>query len=301
MAGSRCAVITDEQGRETVSHGTSMFPLACYEDDLRVFYVGWHWHEEFECIVATEGAVEVLLEGKRLPLLPGEGVFINSGVLHAVFPGTEETAVLRSIVFHPRLLGSADSVFWQKLVAPLLRKEAPAYLRLEQAVPWKKGFMEDTMAVWEAGVSETEDYENFIRYRLSAAFRQLVGHDPDFSRTRRQQDQICADRIKTMLRFIEEHYGEELTVEQIAAAVAVSPSVCLRCFRQMLGTTPAQYLKQLRIEKAAQLLLSTHRTIRDIGMECGFSDLSYFAKTFRGEKGCTPKAYRSAFHEKEGF
>ena len=56
-----------------------------------------------------------------------------------------------------------------------------------------------------------------------------------------------------MLRFVEEHYAEELTVERIAASVALSESACLRSFRQMLGITPIQYVKQFRVEKAAEL------------------------------------------------
>ena len=61
-----------------------------------------------------------------------------------------------------------------------------------------------------------------------------------------QQEQIAAERMKQMLRFVEEHYAEELTVERIAASVALSESACLRSFRQMLGITPIQYVKQFR-------------------------------------------------------
>ena len=63
--------------------------------------------------------------------------------------------------------------------------------------------------------------------------------------------------MKQMLRFVEEHYAEELTVQLIAGSVALSESACLRSFRQMLGITPIQYVKQYRVEKAADLLRST--------------------------------------------
>ncbi len=60
--------------------------------------------------------------------------------------------------------------------------------------------------------------------------------------------------MKQMLRFVEEHYSEELTVQLIADSVALNESACLRSFRQMLGITPIQYVKQYRVEKAAELL-----------------------------------------------
>lgn len=296
MALAVCGSTTDPRGRETIQHGTALFPIAFYEDDLHTYFVPWHWHEEFECIVAVEGQMEVRLEGTHLRLKPGEGIFINSGALHAVEAVDKQPSVLRSIVFHPKLIGgSMDSVFWQRLVQPLLREEAPRYLLLDPAVPWQRELAAEILTIWQAGTEAEEDCENFIRYRLSAVFRRLNAHSVPVSRRKSQQEHISEERMKTMLRFIGEHYPEDLTLEDIAGSVSVSGSVCLRCFRQVLGTTPIQYLKQLRIEKAAQLLLTTDQKIQQIGLQCGFSDLSYFTKTFREEKGCPPKEYRETF------
>ena len=96
-----------------------------------------------------------------------------------------------------------------------------------------------------------------------------------------------------MLQYIQSNYAEDLSTENIARSAAISGSECLRCFRTMVGTTPIQYVKQLRIQKAAELLASTDRKIADIGALCGFQEMSYFAKTFRTLKGCTPREYRT--------
>lgn len=70
-----------------------------------------------------------------------------------------------------------------------------------------------------------------------------------------------------------------LSIDEIAESVSLSVSECLRCFHNTIGTTPIQYLKSFRIKKAAELLTNTDMKIVDIGIMCGFQDMSYFAKT----------------------
>ena len=96
-----------------------------------------------------------------------------------------------------------------------------------------------------------------------------------------------------MLQYIQDNLSGELTAGEIARSASLSESECLRCFRSMLGTTPIQYVRQLRVHRAAELLTSTDWKIADVGALCGFQEMSYFAKTFRAIKGCTPSRYRA--------
>ena len=206
--------------------------------------------------------------------------------------------MLHSGVFHPRLVGGMDTIFWQKYVKPLLDPGAPPYILLESCVPWQEEVLTDLAEAWESVREEKRDHENRTRYCISAAMYQLAEHCQTRTEKVSRQEQIAADRMKQMLRFVEEHYAEELTVEKIAGCVALSESACLRSFRQLLGITPIQYVKQYRVERAAELLRSTRLKTGEIGEECGFSDGSYFIKTFRELKKCTPKEYRQKFGKK---
>lgn len=103
------------------------------------------------------------------------------------------------------------------------------------------------------------------------------------------------DHMKTMLRFIDENFHDEIDADSIADSAGVSAAEAIRCFHTMLNTTPIQYLKSYRIRQAAYFLRTTDDRIVDVAVRCGFLDISYFAKAFRLARGASPTDYRMQF------
>ena len=290
-----CGCAADPHGRELMDHGTALFPVACYRDELYLEGVPcpWHWHDELEAVVVSQGEVEVAAGGETFGVSAGEGFFIGSRVLHNIRGLSGGGFRLRSVVFHTRLVGgSVDSVFWQEYLLPLLSPQAPACVRLDRAVPWQWEALASIESAWRIAEREPPGFAFQIRAALSELVFQLVSHLPVEPRLPSEKALRDEERIKAMMRFIQAHYTQELTIARIAASVSVSESECLRCFHATIGTTPIQYLRQLRVQKAAELLVDTGWKVSDIGARCGFREMSYFTKTFRELKGCTPSAYR---------
>lgn len=294
MALSVCgAVFTDQQGRELVEHGTPLFPVACYHDNISESGVPWHWHDELEVLVVESGSARVSVNGTDHTAKQGDGFFINAGALHGIWPEGEETCLLRSVVFHPRLVGgSVDSIIWQKYLEPLLCDPCRPCVHFDNAREWEKAASAAIQAAWQSYVSETEGFEFEVREWLSRLIFLLAKNCPAMEKKPSEKALRNGARIKIMLQYIQKHYGEELTLAKIAESANLSENECLRCFRSMIGCTPIQYVKQVRIQKAAELLVSTNRKISDIGAQCGFQEMSYFAKTFREVKGCAPGDFR---------
>lgn len=294
MAINSCgSVLTDQKGRELAEHGTPLLPAACYHDDIRKAGVPWHWHDELEVLVVEIGTARVAASGRERILHDGEGCFINTGVLHSVWPAGEGACFLRSVVFHPRLVGgSVDSILWQKYLEPLLADPGRAFVAFCDADGWEGEAAGAITKAWQACVDERPGFEFILREELSRLVFLLTEHCPAQEKRPSEKTLRDGERIKTMLQCIQEHYHEELTLAKIAQSAALSENECLRCFRSTIGATPIQYLRQVRIQRAAQLLLSTDQKIAEIGAACGFGEMSYFARVFRQMKGCTPGHFR---------
>ena len=99
-------------------------------------------------------------------------------------------------------------------------------------------------------------------------------------------------RYKTIVSYIEEHYQEPVSLQQLADAIPCNSQYLCRFFREIAGVSPIQYLISYRLEKACSLLSHTALPITEIAMDCGFDNISYFIRKFKECRGCTPGAYR---------
>lgn len=289
-----CNVHTNSSQKELTSHGNSLFPMACYEDNLQLMSVPLHWHEEFEFIVATEGTLSIHIGTEQLSVSKGNAVFINSGYLHCVELMGDDPGVLRSLVIHPRLIGgNFDSFFWQKIVIPFSGNPNLSYIFLDNTQTWHSIVIKSMMDAWNAVVSETYDYENYSRYLVSKAFHILKDQGIAIG-SATNNNSLTNIRMKQLIQYIDAHYMEDISTQMLMEQINASESVLLRCFKQTVGTSPMRFLLDYRIEKAAILLISTDKKSCDIAAECGFNDFSYFTKTFHKKMGKTPVEYRKA-------
>src|SRR5690606_35935255 len=99
-------IIVDQRHKEIIQHGSIKFPLQVYLDDLHKYdlgYINSHWHKEFQFSVVIEGEVEVRANDASIVLRAGEGIFINSEVLHSISSTSSQNAILFSIIVSPQI------------------------------------------------------------------------------------------------------------------------------------------------------------------------------------------------------
>lgn len=101
-------------------------------------------------------------------------------------------------------------------------------------------------------------------------------------------------RIDRVLAYLAAHHTEPINQARVAAILGLSPAGFSRFFRRATGRTFSRYLGELRIGRAAQLLIETDRPILEISFDSGFANLSNFNRRFRSLKGVTPSAFRAS-------
>ena len=284
---------TDETGKELLTYGTPDFPIAFFDDDLAKIKVPWHWHDELELVVILSGEVSVFISGYELQLHPGEGYFAKSGVLHSAELHSV-TGRQHAMVFNPKFIATPEDLIWNTYVAPILSGENPPFIKLLPGIPWQKEILSYAEKAWSNGAYEKIDYPFTVRESLTKIFVLLMRNiDTETENSSMSKTQKEEHRIKKTLCYIETHFREQITIQDIASDANISVSTLLRIYHDILHTTPIQYVLKYRLEQIMEELLDNpDASISEIAYACGFNDISYFNRCFLREYGKTPSEFR---------
>lgn len=100
------------------------------------------------------------------------------------------------------------------------------------------------------------------------------------------------EQIQGTVNYIEDHLGEEISVDGLAQIAGLSPFYFQRLFKYLVKKPPAEYVKLRRMAKAAEILPDRERRILDVALELGFTSHEHFTRSFKETFGVTPDAYR---------
>ena len=107
--------------------------------------------------------------------------------------------------------------------------------------------------------------------------------------------QACKNYNAAIIRakqFIEQNYARDLSLEEVATSINLAPAYFSRLFGHVTGTNFINYLTNIRIQRAKELLQSTNAKIKQIGEAVGYSNIYYFSRVFKNKTGITPVLYR---------
>ena len=280
------------QQKENARHGEAGFHIQRYRTTLHATYqdVPTHWHEEAELTLIVRGGSTYTVQLESEAVTEGDIVFVPPQVLHAVTTGGGEMES-DTFVFHMNLLGAGTAdvctlrylapLSAQKLTPPVVfRREHPAYDQLLRII-------REMNRIWE---NRENGWELLIKAQLLTALAVLMPYCTKDSAELALRTEH-AEKIKTALEFMDKNYGEEIAISDVAAACYFSQYHFMRFFKKYMGMSCGEYLKNLRLEKAAQAFARGNTVILDVAMDSGFRNLSYFYREFQKKYGYTPKQF----------
>lgn len=254
--------------------------------------IPWHWHKEVEMFYIEKGTLEYNTPGGTVIFPAGSGGLVNSNILHATksLDSKKDTIQLDHIFDTSLISGQHGSLLDQKYILPFTGSPQTEILSFYPRTPKEKRLLKLLRNSFFLSPDEF-GYEILLRSALSKLWCLMLSLSRPLLDQKKPRS-VSDQKVKSMMEYIQEHYSEKLTVSQIALAAYISERECFRIFRQNLGMTPLEYVKNFRIRQACIMLSDPGLSVSYIGQSCGLGSSSYFGKTFREVMGCTPREYR---------
>ena len=274
-------ILVDSARRELEKHGTETFPMTVNHDDLWSFEgknVPIHWHNDLEINLIREGEAVFQVYQKSYRVRTGEGFLLNRNVPHSCSsPGNEHVRYSTILVRPDFLYGDFGSDVERKCFQPFLQNSAIPCIYLTGFDENGKEILQKLNQVEEAFDRKRFCYELKIKGLLCEAFAMILyGHRQELTKFVPANLQEL-ERLEKMLNYLNMHFTEVISLQDLADQVHLSREVCCRLFKKMTGKTITGYLEEYRVNKSFSLVQSGQYSMIQITEMVGFSNPSRFA------------------------
>lgn len=245
----------------------------------------YHWHKEMELIFLLKGTVVFEVKEKKYKISEKDLFFINSFDIHSVTPEKGENIML-ILQFDPIFFDEycpEFSSFYYEPNNTLGDKSNQLYNKI-------------SMNLAELMISIIKLNTGYKLKALNSVIEIALILIQNF-RTEKQIENTGEfykqKRISDILKFIEDNYAYDISLNSLAEKVAVSPQYISKFFKNALGISFVDYVNKLRINKSLNALLSTKKSIIDISIEHGFNDHKAYNRVFKKHFNMTATEYRN--------
>lgn len=259
-----------------------------------------HWHDYYECFLALSGRGDFCSGNDRFSFDPGDLVIVDPLKIHGVMQ--MDAAHTALVILFPAHLVSPSTAQLDQCFLSAWDNRRPGVLPVlrgsEEAATEAHRSLLHLTRLWFGCESGKEPWLEMKLHFLQLCFHlgQSLStgsspHSPLNDRPMREE------RLRRALDHIALHAHEPLTQPSVARAAGMSTSRFREFFKDTTGWGFAQYVRELRVERAAKLLRESDDSIATIAHMTGFADQSHLMRCFKAKYGLAPLAYRKKHRE----
>lgn len=249
-----------------------------------------HWHAPLEIIMPIENPYCVTCCNQNFTLREGDVIVINPGAIHSM-----EAAVGKRLIFQAdfTLLHSFKELgATLSLISPVVVITPEGAPKAHEKI--KNLLLEISDEYFlEEPLSEASIYSKLIEIFVLIGRNYSANTFNSNNNLKKQKE--YTELFLNICNYINEHYNEDITLDEVADISGYSKYHFSRLFKQYTNVSFYKYLNTKKIENAEKLLMNNELSITEIALRCGFSSLSAFIRMFKIIKGCTPTEFKDMF------
>lgn len=279
---------------ETKNHTTTEFPYNTYLCSIPLDFPGvpLHWHDELELIVIKKGQGIVSVDFEKRLVHSGDIVFIRPGCLHAIEQDRTFKMEYENIILKPELLSSGtNDLCMIQYITPLLDGSIPVECFLTPSLEFYESLNACIQQIDLVCSDQPQGWQLAVKSSLFYFFFLLTSSSQKKTASTSARSKSL-EKMKTVLKYVEEHYTEKLTIDDMAELTYYSKSHFMKFFKAHMGIGFTEYLNDYRLTMSARLLKASDDSILMIASASGFDNLSYFNRIFKRKYGVSPGKYR---------
>ena len=235
-----------------------------------------HWHEHVEMHYVMQGSAVFHIDQEEYQVQQGDLIIANRNALHAGY-STVAPYDAYFLTFDPAALSRE---LGEKRFVSLVRGDTHVHDLFRRIFAEREAGQEGYRSLCRALVTELLVYlcRNYATEAMPA--KDLV---------KRRRD---LERLRPALDYIEQNFSERISVAHLAQLLCLSTDRLGHLFRDGVGQAPLQYINEIRLRKAMNLLKTEEYTVTEVAQAVGFFDYNHFGRLFRRRYGCTPNQVR---------
>mgnify|MGYP001270269584 CR=1 FL=1 len=243
----------------------------------------------------------VLDEYQLLYIIQGSGIFtstscgltsINTGNMFMLFPGEWHNYKSNPVTgWEEYWIGFKGENIDNRVKNGFFNKENPIF---------NVGVLDEVVQLYNQGILIAIEQKTGFQQMLAGIVNHLLGIAFSLNKYAGFENMEVINHINKAKIIFSENFQKDVKPEEIAKQLNMSYSCFRRIFKEYTGFAPAQYLQEIRIQHAKELLTNTNLNIKEIAFESGFENPEYFFTAFKKKTGYTPLKYRN-FTQGKGF